>query len=463
MSYASLWSLILKALPVAALLLVVAVSASPDEIENELNRQRNFNAVQEVYKAGVPHTDAQGRLMMKYEAGRSFLPIAAWGAPLGNVYGQEYDWEVLKAAGYNAVWPWASTGVDQALEAGKKTGMQVVLMNPQTDDVLKSIKGSPTVLGNVWMDEPIGGVGSRDMDKLLNEFISYRQKAREIAPDLNVFINDAPWIMPPALSWWVKFNTAGDVSCHDNYPVMDHTKRAESIGADPNGIPQSIALAVAANKEQKPVWLIVGAFDQPGGYGQAFPFRYPSPEQLRACVYGGLIHGATGIVYFIWDTYVGRDGSVIGMSPDPQVSYSPNPQQPGYTKPFPASPIQMIKAKALWEAATEINKELHEITPAILSPTVGDVKYTVEVTGKSPTQNPVRCLLKPDGNGGYLLLSVNVDDSVLKVAYKFPKALKSAEVLFENRQPEALKEGADTFELTYEPFDTHVIRVQVNP
>ena len=56
-----------------------------------------------------------------------------------------------------------------------------------------------------------------------------------------------------------------------------------------------------------------------------------------------------------------------------------------------------------------------------------------------------------------------MDDSVLKVAYKFPKALKSAEVLFENRQPEALKEGADTFELTYEPFDTHVIRVQVNP
>jgi hypothetical protein len=244
---------------------------------------------------------------------------------------------------------------------------------------------------------------------------------------------------------------------------MNHTKSAESIGADPNGIPQSVALAVAANKEHKPVWLIVGAFDQPGPYGQAFPFRYPTPEQLRACVYAGIIHGATGIVYFIWDSYVSRDGGCIGMSPNPQVAYTPNPQQPGYAKPFPATPIEMAKAKALWDTTIEINKEIKELTPAILSPTVSEVKYTVDVTGPSPTRNPIRCLLKPDANGGYLLLTVNVDDSVLKVDYKFPQALKSAEVLFENRQPETLKPGTDTLELTYEPFDTHVIRVQLVP
>jgi hypothetical protein len=124
---------------------------------------------------------------------------------------------------------------------------------------------------------------------------------------------------------------------------MDRGQRAESIGADPNGIPQSMTLAVAANKEKKPVWLIVGAFDQPGAYGQSFPFRYATPEQLRACVYAGVIHGATGIIYFIWDSYVSRDGGCIGMSPNPKATYTPNPQQPGYTKPTPASPMQLAK------------------------------------------------------------------------------------------------------------------------
>jgi hypothetical protein len=452
-----------KGLSVVALLLVVAISASPDEIENNQNNTRNFNAAQSIYTAGVPHTDAQGHLLMKYDPQKSFFPIAMWGAPLSTVYGVNYDWSILTAAGFNTVWPWCGFSAADSLAAAKKFGMQVVIMNPQTDDVLKTFKDNPNVLGNVWMDEPIGGVGSVDMDKRYNDFVTYREHARTVDPDLNVFINDAPWITPPALSWWIKFNTAGDVECHDNYPIINHTKSTESIGADPNGIPQTVALAVAANKEQKPVWLIVGAFDQPGPYGQAFPFRYPTPEQLRACVYAGIIHGATGIVYFVWDTYVSRDGGCVGMSPNPQVAYAPNPRQAGLPQPFPATPIEMAKAKALWDTTIEINKEIKQLTPAILSPTVADVKYTVNVTGKSPTEDPVRCLLKPDGNGGYLLLTVNLDDSVLKVDYKFPKALKSAEVLFENRQPETLKPGADTLELTYEPFDTHVIHVQLVP
>ena len=61
--------------------------------------------------------------------------------------------------------------------------------------------------------------------------------------------------------------------------------------------------------------------------------------QLRAQVYAGLIHGATGIIYFCWDTYVCRDGHVIGMSPDPQVQYlEPGPGKP---KPSPARPMDL--------------------------------------------------------------------------------------------------------------------------
>jgi len=440
--------------------LLFLLSANADPVEDALNSQRNFNAVQIEYRNGVPHTDRQGHLLTAYDPAKSFFQIGTWGAPLpGKYYDFDGDWAVLKAAGFNTVWPWAADPA-KALEAGASFGMQIVPMGEIADDKLAAIKDHPNLLGNVWMDEPIGKLGGSDMDDLFAKFNAYRDKAHAVAPGLPVFINDAPWIMAPATTWWLKWNSAGDVSCHDNYPVMNHTGRAASIGADPNGIPQSVSLAVADVREQKPVWLIVGAFDQPGAYGQAFPFRYPTPEQLRACVYAGIIHGATGIVYFIWDSYVGRDGAVIGMSPNPLSCYSPNPRKEGFPHPTPATPLQLINAKALWETATQINREIAELTPAILSPTVGpDLSYTLKIEGKAPTATPIRTLLKRAPDGSYILLTANVDDANLRVAYEFPKSLEKVEVLFENRLPEELVSGTKTFELSYEPFAVHVARI----
>ncbi len=445
-----------------ALVVANIATAQADALQDALNKQRDFNAVQVIYRHGVPHTDRRGRLMTAYDPDRSFFQIAVWGTPLDKVYGHEYDLTVLKEAGLNTVWPWPMYSPESALELAQKAELQVVLMNKLNEEELEQVKDHPHLLGNMWMDEPIGRLGSVDMDELFGEFLAYKETANRIAPDIPVFINDAPWIMAPATAWWVKWNTAGDVSCHDNYPVMHRRGRVKSIGAEPNGVPQSVSLAVAANQEQKPVWLIVGAFDTPSSWGAAFPFRYPTPEQLCACVYAGIIHGATGIIYFTWDTYISRDGAVIGMSPDPQVAYVPNPRQENYPHPTPATPLQMVKGRSLWETATQINKELRDLTPAILSPTVGDeVKYTVNVEGESPTEMPIRCLLKPHPDGGYVLLTVNIDDAVLNVTYSFPQPLAQVHVLYENRQPEKLEPDSSSFTLMYDPFATHVVRIHL--
>ena len=369
--------------------LIVAVAASADEIENARDAQRNLNAIQSVYRNGVPHTDKTGRPMMKYDPQKSFFQIGSWGVPLpGKVYGYEYDWKVLKTAGYNTAWTWG--GVPKpSLAAGSKYGLQIVVMGEISDPDLAAVKDSPNLLGNVWCDEPIGALGTPKMDTMFADFTAYRSKVQRTAPHLPVFVNDAPWIMAPATSWWLKWDQAGDVSCQDNYPVMDHTARASSIGADPNGIPQSISLAAASSQEKKPVWLIVGAFRTARRVRASVSLPLSQPGTVRACVYAGVIHGATGIVYFTWDTYVPRDGEVRGMSPNPQVSYAPNPRQAGATHPSPATPTQMVKARALWDMAAQINKELTELTPAILSPTVGpEIAYSVKVEGKSPTAAP---------------------------------------------------------------------------
>lgn len=441
---------------VSILATTLCMTATSDEIAAPVPTA----TLQSIYTGGVPHTDRQGKVLTQFDPDRSFFPIAIWGAQMpGTQWDSEADWKVLTDAGFNTVWPWFTT-LPAALKAGEDHNLQVVFMGEIAETDLPLAKDHPRLLGNVWMDEPIGRLGSADMDALFADFQAYRSRVSATAPGLPVFVNDAPWIMPPATDWWLKWNGAGEIACHDNYPIMNRTARASSIGAEPNGIPQTVALGVENGKQQRPQWLIVGAFEQPGEYGESFPFRFPTPQQLRACVYAGIIHGATGIVYFTWDTYVPRDGNVIGMSPNPKVAYVPNPRQEGYTRPTPASPMQLVNARALWDATTQINAEINELSPVLLSPTLGpDFACQITVEGTAPTPAPIRIMAKALGEDRFLLLTVNLDDAVLKSTFRFPQPLASATTRFENALPLALPEDATEFSLTYEPFGVHIIEV----
>ena len=410
-------------------------------------------ACQSRYLGGVPHTDARGRRRLSYDPEQSFFQIGIWGNPIGEIWGTDYDPAILTAAGFNTMWPWPSKKLPDALQVGARQRLQVVQMGPIDLEVLARVKDHPNLLGNVWHDEPTGSFWGKDMEGKFAEFLTYKADANAIAPDMPVFINDVPWITPPATDWWLKWNTAGDVSCHDNYPIA-HAAQTKTIGA----IADTVSLATEANDESKPVWLIVGAFEQPGIGG--ITFRFPTAMQLRACVYAGLIHGATGIIYFAWDTYVCRDGNVIGMAPDPRVAYVPNPREEGYTHPTPATGMQLVAARALWDAATRINGELGELRPALLAPTVpaSELAYTVATTvGRSPA--PVHCLLKPAPDGGFTLLTVNLEDTLIEARFLFDRPVAEVTPLYEGKQAIPMLEGKTGFEAVYEPFEVHVYHI----
>ncbi len=446
---------------VLGILLFPGRLSAAENAEELLHKMRDFNAVQSIYRRAVPHTDRRGRLLMAYDPDRSFFQIGVWGNPYGKIYGRTYDLKVLTAAGINTMWPWPMRSLENQLEAGRTADLQVVTMRAHTAEEAARFKDHPNWLGNVWHDEPTGSFWGKDMEGKFNEFQEYKAWMKKAAPDVPVFINDVPWITAPATSWWIKWNTAGDVACHDNYPILNRKRRSKTIGdeAARSGIPATVSLAVAANGERKPVWLIVGAFTTRSA--GAFPFRFATPMELRAQVYAALIHGATGIIYFCWDTYVCRDGNVIGMSPDPQVAYlDAGPNRP---KPSPAKPMQLAESKALWLAAAQINREIAELVPSLLSPTVGpDVSYSVETSGEPVSGAPIRCLLKPHPDGGYLLLTVNLDDAVINTSYRFPAGIRSVAPLFENRAPLETEDDGKRFEDRYEPFDVHVYRIAGN-
>lgn len=437
--------------------LLLPVSACSQDLLDRFDTTHELKSVQTIYQKGVPHIDKNGRLLMKYDPEESFFQIGIWGNPYGKVYGHEYDLQVLTDAGINTMWPWFAD-VEEQLEAGRDAGMQVVIMGQIKEDVAEKFKDHPNWLGNVWKDEPTASFWGKNMEGKYQEFLDYKARINKAAPGRVVFTSDVPWITAPATQWWVKWNTAGDVSSHDNYPIMNRKSRAKTLGNEKSktGIPDSVNFAVEVNQEKKPIWVIVGAF-LTRGHG-SFPFRMPTPMQLRAQVYAATIHGATGIIYFCWDTYVNRDGNVIGMSPDPQVAYlEPGPNKP---KPSPANPMQLVQSKALWMAATQINEELHKLTPSLLSPTVGqDVKYTVTTKGEPVTDAPIRTLLKPHPDGGYILLTVNLDDAVLFTSFKFPEGFSTVTPLFENREPYELKPKQTEFIDRFEPFDVHVYRI----
>ena len=430
----------------------VRVEFTPED-PTQANRPGS-KAIQTIYTAGVPHTDKHGRPLAQFKSDQSFLQLGIWGNPIGEIWGTHYDLKVLTEAGFNTMWPWAGKAPEDVLEHGRAAGLQVVLMHAIPDDAIAKIKDHPNLLGNVWMDEPTGSLWGKDMEGQFRAFLEYKAKANRTAPNLRVFVNDVPWIDPPATEWWTKWNTAGDVSCHDNYPIK-HSAQTRSISA----IADTVGLAVEVNDQKKPVWLIVGAFEQPGG--GSFPFRFPTPMQLRACVYAGLIHGATGICYFTWDTYVCRDGNVIGMSPEPKVAYVPNPRQAGYTHPTPATPAQLIAARALWMMACQVNREVRELAPSILSPTIEakTCEYSVGV-GLGRTEHPIHCLLKPHPAGGYVLLTVNLEDTVETARFDFGTKLAGLEKLFENQPAPALISDGKAFEDRFEPFEVHVYRLK---
>ena len=414
---------------------------------------QNSAYISDVYSKQVPHIDKNGNVLIKYDENKSFFPIAMWGASNSTeVYGKTYDWNILKEAGYNTVWPWPSENRVAQLDKGAEYGMQIVLMNPINDESFPLINNHPNLLGNCWKDEPIGQLGPK-MQGMFDDFTEYKNKAKKLAPNLKVFINDAPWITEPATEWWIKWNKAGDISCHDSYPVYNKDgEAARSLGTG-HDMPASMNLAVSSTDEKMPVWIIIGAFTQQNPYGSSYPFRFPTPNQLRSCVYTAIEHGATGITYFIWDSYISREGQCIGMSPDPQTDMGN-----GDPKYVIAKPIDLINAKANWEMAAQINRELKELAPIILTPTDTKTQFTVKITGKGVTEQPIHCMLKKDPEGGWILFTTNIDASFLKVEYTFMTSITEAKALYENQKPLTVEN--DTFSLSYEPFETHIIKIK---
>ena len=73
---------------------------------------------------------------------------------------------------------------------------------------------------------------------------------------------------------------------------------------------------------------------------------------------------------------------------------------------------------------------------------------------------PVRCLLKRHPEGGYVLLTCNIDATVLHCKFHISKPLASVERMFENQPAWRVEPGSHSWQILYEPFEAHVFRIR---
>lgn len=400
---------------------------------------------QGMYRSGVPHTDREGRSMMAFEAGRSFLPIGIYHGLQGDHFGRRYELADLLAAGFNTAHLWQVQDFPAAVAAARRSGLQVILPRP-TDADLDILAGNPAILAWLGEDEPTQFVPLAQTADRIAAFQATRARiqARDRA-DRPVFVMEPAGIAPVQEVTWRQWIIQGDVAVHFNYPFARQLAPVRTI----ERVAVSVRRAVQLNDARKPVWFVYQAFAGQAGW------TMPEPAQMRSMVYAALIHGATGFIAFGLDSYAMRDGHVVGIAPQPATSYGPTPDYDNSGRPpLEVDEAQLAKSRRLWQATEKLNAELKELTPAILSPTaVMDVE--VSHSGKAVTPMPIRMLLKRLPDGRHVMFVVNLDDAPLDVSFRFPAEIATVKRHFEGNA-EPLLDGRHDLRDRFQPFDVRV-------
>jgi hypothetical protein len=405
-----------------------------------------LGVIQTIYQDGAPHTDRQGRRRMEYDPARSFFPIGIYHGLTGEFGGRRYDFSVLRDAGFNTVHAWEGQGLDSVAPAAARNGLQVIHHNPSDAEARR---GDPTVLAWYLDEEPSIREWDPEWHARFARFQARRAKLRALDPDRAVFALDGPFVDPPRRERWLAWNAAGDISAHWNYPLKGGAN--ESL-AGRRGIPETVTSAVRLNAAQKPVWLVVQAFQSP-----IRDWRMPEPRELRAMVYAGITHGATGIVYFALDSFVTRDGQVVGVAPWTEAAYGASPDYNRDGKEhLEAAPDTVAESRALWRAIGDLNRELADIAPALLSPTAR-IGYTVEASRNGA---PVRTLLKRRGDQ-LTLIAVNIEDRPVNLSVRIQH--KISDLTIQVGDTGGFRAEAAGWSDILQGFDARVYRFQLAP
>ena len=309
--------------------------------------------------------------------------------------------------------------------------------------LFQSLKNDPRVLAWWLDDEPLHmAVKSLTTPEPSYDAIAQVYRGHKSQTGQAFFITEA--MLDGTGPWLDRFLNLGDIASTYFYP------KTSWWDASWGGTADAVRSMVDAVNGSKPAWFVPQAWMGTGGW------LYPTPAEERAQVYTAIIHGATGLLHFAWDSCTLRawDGNVYaGIRPNvmEEIPNCPN----GAVIRL----AEMTQEARLWASLDAsqggINKEIETLTPVVLSPTSSQTYFVyVDASAKSPA--PVRTMLKYY-DGYYYLLTVNLDDAPVEAKFVLPFAVTKVEVMFEDRVPPSFA-GFDIVD-AFAPFDVNVYKI----
>lgn len=234
---------------------------------------------------------------------------------------------------------------------------------------------------------------------------------------------------PDNMTTWTQFAKIGEAVSHDDYPIGSQTFKSVLRVAS------TMTSSRLATSKERPQWYMAQAFSEIGDPR----FTKPTADQLRAMVYTGIVHGATGISYFKYH--------------DPLGSTHPGISPTHYTD--------------LWNEAANINGEIDILTPYLLNVTPPAQEHSYRIYVKTEINpffgetTPIRTLMKKNDNGDYILIAVNMIDQTLNAIIALPNAFLPENGIVTRINETNINALAGGIADTFSPFDVHIYKINV--
>lgn len=397
---------------------------------------------------GVTHVDVDGGARTKFDAARSFFPIGLYHALSGTWNGQSFDLMRVRQARFNAVILWEGQKIVPAVRAAAAVGLRSVVHFP-SDDEIRALKDEPLVLGWYLDEEPSYLLGKAASPAAVATFQARRAAIRKIDERRPVFIIDGPHTSKLD-EVWRRWATVGDISAHFNYPVTVRKIRALT---PPQRVGETVALARDLNNGKKPLWFVVQAFG-----GRARGWFMPTPAEYRAMVYSAVLHGATGIFVFAYDSFVLRDDGIIGVRADPRAAYPNDIDFNNDGKPpYVASRDELKASRLLWRTVIKVNVELKTLGPWILSPTDADTPLVADVL-KGRGGDVVYVIKRRDNRR--LLIVQNSGTSEITLRLSLPDRILGLKPLFDRNGVDIAQNDKGGWLVRLQPYGIAVLNLE---
>lgn len=355
----------------------------------------------------------------------SYFPIAVWLQDPKNA-------PRFKAAGINLyVGLWRGP-TEAQLAALKSAGMPVIC---DQNKVGLAHKDDPTIVAWMHGDEPDNAqpiidpaTGQRTgwgSPVPPSKIVADYEKMRAADPTRPVMLNLGQGVANDEwkgrgsgahIDDYLTYVKGGDVISYDVYPVVGINK--------PDGenylwyVAKGVDRLIKWSEGKKIIWNCIECTHISEENKKA------TPHQVRAEVWMSLIHGSTGLIYFVHQF------------------------KPRFIEPA------LLEDPEMLAAVTAINKQIHELAPVLNSPTVKD---GATVTSSSHDV-PIDAMVKRH-NGATYVFAVGMRNAPAKGTFEVRglPATATAEVIGENRRI-AVKGGK--FEDEFRAYDVHLYRIR---